>query len=626
MLSFPRPASQQDLNLDKSWEQDLAYLYRHHAQAGKDYLFAYGPLGVFYTQFYSPDLYWPKYAWEVLLKLALASIAAIAVGRMPGIGMKVSYCLLFLIFLGENRGDTLFPYLLLAAALLLCNRDQFSWAWPPFLLLLAVLSLVKFSFFVLSALFVSIFVGYFLASRRWKTAALTASIAVLFLFLVWVALGQSIENVPGYLRGSLQLTAGYTAAMAMDGNPWELPLAIAVAVLGIGAVFSFDLRNVPRQRLFAVLLLVAVGLFQQWKSGFVRHDQHSHTFFVYAMLVPFLLPLAFPGDEGRVRLRQALTFACVLLGVVGYQVSTRIPVVDAPFLMGGFTRVRDNLKIALRPLEWKGVLDASRAEYPEGWRLPGIREHVGDGTIDLLTDSQGILFVNDLHYHPRPVLQSSCAYTSFLLNANAVFFESNSAPDFLILAWISIDGRLPSLEDNQAFQVVLRSYDPVLIEKGFLLLRRRSVPAARNEAREKILLNDTMPFGATADIGQFSDRYQTLAVKIRYSLWGRLRSFFYKPTPVFINIETAEMPPTTFRLIPAMAEDGFLINPLVTNQGDIFKLYGASGATRVLSFSITSPELGPSSYEPEIGVVLKARPDLAPTRLPAAEIKKLVGS
>src|SRR3984893_1997249 len=241
MLSFPRPASQQDLNLDKSWEQDLAYLHRHHARAGKDYLFAYGPLGVFYTQFYSPDLYWPKYAWEILLKLALASIAAIALGRMPGIGMKVSYYLLFLIFLGENRGDTLFPHLLLAAALLLCNRDQFSWACPPFLLLLALLSLVNFSFFVLSAFFVSIFAGYFLASRRWKPAALTASLAMLFLFLVWVALGQSLENVPGYLRGSLQLTAGYTAAMAMDGNPWELPLAIAVAVLGIGAVFSFDL-------------------------------------------------------------------------------------------------------------------------------------------------------------------------------------------------------------------------------------------------------------------------------------------------------------------------------------------------------------------------------------------------
>ena len=172
----------------------------------------------------------------------------------------------------------------------------------------------------------------------------------------------------------------------------------------------------------------------------------------------------------------------------------------------------------------------------------------------------------------------------------------------------------------------MRSYDPVLIEKGFLLLRRRNVPEAKNETAEKVLLNDSMPFGATADIGQFSDHYQTLAVKIRYSLWGRIRSFFYKPPPVFINIRTAEMPPTTYRLIPAMAEDGFLINPLVANQGDILKLYGVPGATRVLSFSMTSAEWGPRSYEPEIGVVLKARPDLAPTKLPAGEIKRLIGS
>src|SRR5438105_3433083 len=70
MLSLPAPASESDLNLDKSWEQDLAYLHRHHAQAGKDYIFAYGPLGVFYGQFYDPSLYWSKYAWEVLLKFA----------------------------------------------------------------------------------------------------------------------------------------------------------------------------------------------------------------------------------------------------------------------------------------------------------------------------------------------------------------------------------------------------------------------------------------------------------------------------------------------------------------------------------------------------------------------------
>ena len=144
MLSLPRPASERDLLLDNSWEQALAYLYRHHAQAGTDYIFAYGPLGVYYTQVYDAELYWLKFGWEILLKLALASIAVAALRRMPGAGLKIAYCFLFFTFLGENRGDTLFPHLFLAAALILCDRGSLSTFFALFLALLAVVALVSF--------------------------------------------------------------------------------------------------------------------------------------------------------------------------------------------------------------------------------------------------------------------------------------------------------------------------------------------------------------------------------------------------------------------------------------------------------------------------------------------------
>ena len=41
----------------------------------------------------------------------------------------------------------------------------------------------------------------------------------------------------------------------------------------------------------------------------------------------------------------------------------------------------------------------------------------------------------------------------------------------------------------------------------------------------------------------FPDAYQTLAVDVHYSAWGKVRSFFYKPPPVAID-SPAKLPIT----------------------------------------------------------------------------------
>src|SRR5690348_6189831 len=64
LLSHPRPVD--PLDLSSSWEQSLAYFGKHQFQAGKDYIFSYGPLGYFDTLTYDADLFWYKYAWDVI--------------------------------------------------------------------------------------------------------------------------------------------------------------------------------------------------------------------------------------------------------------------------------------------------------------------------------------------------------------------------------------------------------------------------------------------------------------------------------------------------------------------------------------------------------------------------------
>ena len=59
-------------------------------------------------------------------------------------------------------------------------------------------------------------------------------------------------------------------------------------------------------------------------------------------------------------------------------------------------------------------------------RLPKIAQKVGDGLIDVFNYRQGAALLNNLNYHPRPVIQSYSAYTRDLLRANLDFYRSPS--------------------------------------------------------------------------------------------------------------------------------------------------------------------------------------------------------
>src|SRR5689334_3228774 len=76
-------------SLDPSWMQALAHFYRTGAQAGTDWVFTYGPLGSFATWAYDPDLYWQRYAWELVIKLATAVIICVSLAGLPARGLTL---------------------------------------------------------------------------------------------------------------------------------------------------------------------------------------------------------------------------------------------------------------------------------------------------------------------------------------------------------------------------------------------------------------------------------------------------------------------------------------------------------------------------------------------------------
>src|SRR5262249_40826447 len=221
-----------------------------------------------------------------------------------------------------------------------------------------------------------------------------------------------------------------------------------------------------------------------------------------------------------------------------------------------------NLDILRDPGGWRNGLHQERARLAGAYALPRIKACVRDAPVDLISYEQGLVFLNQFHWRPRPVFQSYTAYTPYLLSANARFFQGPKAPAYLIFKFQAIDNRLPTLEDGEALIRILHSYRPVFVEKGYLLLQRKPLAPAGPPVAKRLLREGMIEFDQDVFLGEGNEP-KVLTLRVKPSRRGRLKKHLYKPAPLLIQLRTGDDQYYTYRLIPDMARTGFLINPLL---------------------------------------------------------------
>jgi hypothetical protein len=615
------------VGLDDSWEQGLAHLWNHRAQAGIDYIFTVGPLGYFYSRAYDPSLYWPKYAWELSIKLAMALVFAHVAFRMPKTA-RWPFAISVIVLLGPaNRSmrDALFSLFLFSLAIQVCASARSRWLLVVDTFILALLSLVKFNFFLLACLYVPLTMVFFVAEKRVAQAALVLGSFSLWFLLLWLATGQALGHLPQFLHGSWQITAGFSEGMSLPGPIEQVILAAIVTAMLLATVVTLDRRPLTRVQAAVLGLLLAGTFFLQWKQGFTRQDgPHVAAFFAFLALLPFVF-LAYFRPERRTRLlHYGAAAGTVLLAVFcidlvlkdkgGIMALARTQAAEWP------RRVMD----AACPWRLPARLQNEKLPYEDICQLPRIQTRVGDAPIDLLSYNQGLLFLNHLHWQPRPVFQGYSAYTPDLLEANAEFLRSDKAPTYIMMTLPPLDHRLPSTDDGRALLEIFQRYQPSLVEKGLVLLERRDRDGSLAKDPEQILAQKTIHFEEPFSLANFAGEFQILSLKFRYTVTGWLRAFFYQPTPLLIKISTTDGHEFSFRLVPALASSGFLINPLLQENADILRVYGMPGALRVKSFVVSSWDSGPGSYKDAIELTLRACPHLIRRKLSQEEFSRLL--
>ena len=628
-LEFPSYAAPGD-HLDSGWQQTLGYFLRQRSQAGVDWIFTYGPLGYFATTVYDSELFWWKFAWELIFKLAFSAAAFVIAFRLRPPILGVVFLLLLVLFLPEDAASLFDPgpgppekiatrtdafhvmlILLLGSLPTVVQR-------PPLVYLvvaptlLAILSLVKFTLLVLSLLAVlTITVQTWKFGPRWR-AILALAAYLLSFALVWCLVGQTLSNIPAFLRGSLELVAGYNEAMSWPQHPGLKPIAILYLGMILATLGTYGRRLVRSPSDAAVACLILATGFMVWKHTFIRHGLEPVIFFNVALLMPFVLVIALriqtPGQHSGIR-TVCVTLA-VLLAVLGQWIlfveNENVTENDPRnLLQASYRRLRGTTSQVFTPRTLRAGLEARKVANEKLQHLPGVQTRVGESTIDMISCWPGLLFANGLHYQPRPVFQSYTAYTPYLLEKNAGFFRGNEAPQFVLLKFAPIDSRLPLSEDGPAMLEIFRRYRPVLKEKDYLLLGKDSRPV--RSLPGTVVLDQAVTFDDKIDLTRFPGRYLTLSLQIEFSLQGVLQNAVNTLTPILIELKLEGVKsPRLFRLIPGMTRTEFLLSPMLTSTADVVDFYQGDRGNQVQEIRVLAPEPGRVNYKSTIHLTLRA--------------------
>ncbi len=361
-------------------------------------------------------------------------------------------------------------------------------------------------------------------SKAWADAALAATVPAAVAMIACRVTMPSFASLLLYIKGSLEVTSGYNAAMSVVGDATDLGGAAAM-LLWIGVLLYFAAKTNPELGRFFALLL-PLPLFLTFKHSFVRQDMHVVNFFCFAGLVLGLFSLAMSMEGQRIGIVMSIA---MLYGITWYEFVPAHMAPDAYAMVDGADEL-EHVREALHPAALRAALRASsEAAFPAEARLePELRAIIRDAPVAEMSLIYSSARIDGLNLKLFPVVQRYTAYNSYLDNLNGAWLREHG-PRFLIADWEAIDGRDPYAETPAMWLEAYRWYDTRKLGSRHLLLERRDQP--RFSSLRPVIKHDTLLDQALelnmSDFWSLSCGYRPI---------GLLRKFLLRVPPVTITV------------------------------------------------------------------------------------------
>jgi hypothetical protein len=594
------------LELDSSWRQAIGKFYFEGLQFGKEVVFTYGPLGFSMGKTYWGDHLTVLIWWHVIQAVVFSAVVYWHAYQLKGYS-RIFFFGFFLLF-GLSYQDAVHQTIIAFAGLALIRRSDQPWRWTAmfWLVLLVILSLVKFTNMLVAFFFVLLAGALeFYRTRQWQSLRVPAIFTILFL-IGWRLCGQHISNLPAYFHSSWEISQGYLDAMGLAPNSSQLYHALIVAAL-VCVYLALNFLTAP-DRIKNLALTLGTGgyLYVNWKHGFIRADGHQIGFYYAALTVMVGCPLLLADGVKWMRLKQTILFAAGLVSLFGME--NVLP----GLVRGALAAAQDKVNLhvlyaqgkAYTPDVYEGKMQAERSNVD----LRKTKATVGRNSLDVLGYEQAVAIFNDFNYKPRPVFQGYSAYTPYLSKLNYDYYASDAAPEYVLFKLQTLDSRLATMDDPHALRLLIQRYTYLFSEQGFALWHRKPGAFDASAYDPVPIRSGTYHLGETIDLADLVDRNIWVEIDYHYSLLGKLRRFFYRPVEVFLHINDTNGGQSVHRLPGPIGRTGFMLNPVVDDMLEFMRAAGGEPKRRVASIRIDTTAQDRDCMDDEFTVSFSSLP------------------
>jgi hypothetical protein len=604
--------------LDPSWVAALNYSLEQGLRFGADINFTFGPLHF------------------VATKQFVGTSSAFGIIFIASIIVYISTWAATLFFDVYSRSGAIFSMFIAAsigsAALYGSSLDGLYFVIPMIavsrglqgdkvlgilgIILSSILCIAKFSFTPIALGAALILDGQLLAKGRRPYAT---PLLLLVSIVVFVGSGQRLEDFFPYVLGGLHVASGYSSAMGVGPSLasvpglWSLLLWIAAVVSLVFLIFKQAFHDAAGMREVIVRVIPTLLLFCGFflvlaKAAFVRHDMHeliAWTSIAFGSLCVLTTTVSRSSKAVIVGV-VAISILSSLAGVIiRTSASGSLDYASPLRVMQSAARQGDEaLKLVSDPRSWfeHRILQSARStqEVASASSFPSL-----EGTVDVISSRQAELIALGLDYHPRPTVQEYVTYSPWLASRNEAFFESSTAPDFLIFEPGSIDGRHPASAEGSLWPLFFERYQSVALAGSALVLERRAVKLASilgDLQQERVALGEW--FGLPA-----AGRIVFVRMNVEFSAVGWLVNLLFKAPYMTLTVAYDNGPDETFRLIPGQISEGMLISPTVKSAYDFLALERVPDVGNILrwpvAFRVDAQPWGRIAYKDVITISLQ---------------------
>jgi hypothetical protein len=363
------------------------------------------------------------------------------------------------------------------------------------------------------------------------------------LVLLWLLAGQSLFDLPAYVRNSTDIITGYNNAVALSDPAidWQYPWAAVCIVVVLGIAFWRD-RRLPRMQLAGVVVLWLLFTWIEFRHAFVRlAPGHAVLFFGAMALLSGAVLIS------RHRWRSGLV-ACLLPLAVTWQVGF---LGDVPTLFSvGTTGFVAQVNVLLSP----NLRHAAQTQSAKGLAAsygftPALIAAMSGQTVHFDPWEASIAYAYpQIRWDPAPVFQSYVAYTSHLDDLNADFLAGPRAPRYVLRENVALDGRDPRFESPRYMLELMCRYEQVMTTPQWQLLERgpnrcgAPVPIGSQQAKFDQKVFVPAPTNDSIVVASFTDFSQPLT--------DTLAKLLFKPPIEYISVNES-----VFRFVPGHASN-----------------------------------------------------------------------